>query len=74
MIKYRVCLQRYIEQTVEVEVEADNIEAAVEAAEAMVGDDTLPWVAGGEDIHGAAAEIGQPAYAATGGDEYWNRP
>lgn len=80
MPKYVVHLQRWMEQTASLTVEAESIEAAVDAAHETAKTDyadiAVKWSEGGEVIQGAAAEIDyRMAYSAMGldNDETWER-
>jgi nicotinate-nucleotide pyrophosphorylase len=76
-MRITVSVQRYVEQVATIEVEADSVEDAVEAAEDMVRSDdpAIAWTEGGDTVDGAAAEVGGPAYTATdaSGEHTWNR-
>jgi chaperonin cofactor prefoldin len=75
-MKYLVSIQRYVEQTATVEIEADSIEEAVEEAADCYTDATVEWQVGDEIIPGSAAETdGQCAYWAQteDGSETWER-
>ena len=61
-MRITVSVQRYVEQVATIEVEADSVEDAVEAAEDMVRSDdpAIAWTEGGDTVDGAAAEVGGP--------------
>jgi hypothetical protein len=62
MTKFKVFLQRYVEQTAVVEIEADTVEDAVAEGEERALDASLQWSAGDDIIAGAAAEVGSAVY------------
>lgn len=77
MPKFLVHMQRWSEQTATVEIEAADIETAVDQANSLLDTpENITWGEGDELIYGSAAEIGDSrAYAAHDetGELVWER-